>query len=100
LGCFVPASSAVIGLTDAIFTCLHSRDVPDTSSFLLDIQAASLALKNSSPQSLILLDEFGKGTLATDGIGLFVAVLLEFLSRKQCPRIIASTHFHGLPLFS
>lgn len=46
---------------------------------------------------MILLDEFGKGTTSTDGIGLFAAVLESFVSRGlNCPNIIAATHFHGI----
>ena len=47
-------------------------------------------------RSLILIDEFGKGTTSTDGIGLFSAVIEDFARREfECPKVIAATHFHG-----
>jgi DNA mismatch repair protein MSH5 len=54
----------------------------------------SVALENSSENSLVIIDEFGKGTLPADGIGLFAATLESFASRGAlCPRLLTATHF-------
>eukprot|EP00842_Homolaphlyctis_polyrhiza_P006252 jgi/Hompol1/6628/HPOL_002899-RA len=97
IGSFVPAESATIGLTDRILTRIQSDDSVSAmkSTFLTDLQQLSAALCNSTEHSLIIIDEFGKGTAISDGIGLFCAVL-ESLAERQatCPRILAATHFH------
>ncbi|KAG6814232.1 hypothetical protein H0H92_015347 [Tricholoma furcatifolium] len=84
------------------------------SAFMIDLNQVSLALRNCTARSLIILDEFGKGTLSTgsylllfvvflivyaaaDGAGLFCAVLQHFLRRgKSCPKVLAATHFHDV----
>lgn len=58
----------------------------------------SFSLYNSTPSSLIVIDEFGKGTTEIDGLSLLAASLLHFIERKEnCPFVIVSTHFHNLP---
>lgn len=57
-------------------------------------------LKYSSPNSLIVIDEFGKGTADIDGLALLAASVLHFLQREaQCPHLVVSTHFHRLITF-
>ncbi|KAJ3076928.1 MutS protein msh5 [Podochytrium sp. JEL0797] len=52
------------------------------------------ALRNSTRRSLILIDEYGKGTLHSDGVGLFCASIKHFLDRgAECPKVLATTHF-------
>ncbi len=54
-------------------------------------------LYNSTANTLIVLDEFGKGTADTDGLALLSSCLRDFLERKEsCPHILISTHFHTL----
>ncbi|KZV85507.1 hypothetical protein EXIGLDRAFT_255658 [Exidia glandulosa HHB12029] len=99
IGCFVPVESATIGLVDKIFTRVQARESISKiqSSFMLDLNQVSLALRNSTARSLILLDEFGKGTLDTDGAGLLVGVLRHLLGRgADCPRVLATTHFRDV----
>lgn len=63
---------------------------------MIDLQQISIALRNSTLKSLLIFDEFGKGTGSTDGAGLFCGVMEHLLKRgKDCPKIIAATHFHG-----
>ncbi|KAL1760365.1 DNA mismatch repair protein MutS [Schizophyllum commune] len=64
---FVPADSATLGLVDKIFTRISTRDSVSKvqSAFMIDLNQVSLALRNSTARSLILLDEFGKGTIST-----------------------------------
>jgi DNA mismatch repair protein MSH5 len=98
LGSFVPAQSARIGLTDKILTRIATRESvsKNSSAFMIDLQQTNIALLNSTSRSLVLLDEFGKGTTSLDGIGLFCAVVESFAGREhECPKLIAATHFHG-----
>ena len=61
---------------------------------MIDLQQVSLALRNCTDRSLIILDEFGKGTLSTDGVGLFCSSIESLTSRgMQSPKVIAATHF-------
>lgn len=56
-----------------------------------------LALYSSTPSSLIIVDEFGKGTTEIDGLALLASCLDHFLSRGvKCPHVLASTHFHDV----
>ncbi|KAJ3023757.1 MutS protein msh5 [Thoreauomyces humboldtii] len=97
IGSFVPAVSAVIGICDKILTRIHTRETVSKtqSSFMIDLLQVSNALRTASERSLVLLDEFGKGTQLSDGIGLSCAVLESFAQRKElCPKILTATHFH------
>ncbi|KAK2465358.1 hypothetical protein APHAL10511_002712 [Amanita phalloides] len=99
IGCFVPAESARLGIVDKLFTRVSTRESVSKiqSAFMIDLNQVSFALRNCTPRSLILLDEFGKGTLAADGAGLFCGVLLHLLARgADCPKMIAATHFHDV----
>ncbi|GLB38388.1 putative ATPase domain of DNA mismatch repair MUTS family protein [Lyophyllum shimeji] len=99
IGCFVPAESATLGIVDKIFTRISTRESVSKvqSAFMIDLNQVSLALRNCTAHSLVLLDEFGKGTLSTDGAGLFCAVLKHLLARgANCPKVLAATHFHDV----
>ncbi|PIL22345.1 hypothetical protein GSI_15033 [Ganoderma sinense ZZ0214-1] len=81
------------------FTRVQTRESVSRvqSAFMIDLNQVSIALRNSTSRSLILLDEFGKGTLSTDGAGLLCGVLKHLLGRGlSCPKVIATTHFHDL----
>ncbi|KIL63255.1 hypothetical protein M378DRAFT_187097 [Amanita muscaria Koide BX008] len=96
---FVPAESATLGITDKIFTRVSTRESVSKlqSAFMIDLNQVSYALRNCSARSLILMDEFGKGTLATDGAGLFCGVLKHLLNRgSNCPKLLAATHFYDV----
>ncbi|QGI58359.1 hypothetical protein CEK26_000485 [Fusarium fujikuroi] len=97
IGSFVPAVQATIGLTESILTCMSSRESMSggESAFARDMKQAALSMKSSTPKSLILVDEFGKGTNGDDGAGLLSALLDYYLSLgPECPRLLAATHFH------
>ncbi|CAE6415963.1 unnamed protein product [Rhizoctonia solani] len=99
IGCFVPAQSARLGIVDKIFTRLQTKEGVSKlqSAFMIDLAQVSLALRNCTARSLIILDEFGKGSLSTDGAGLFAGVIYQLLKRgNNCPKVFASTHFHEL----
>nr|CAG8531242.1 9277_t:CDS:10 [Entrophospora candida] len=97
IGSFVPAESAIIGLTDKIFTRIQTRETISKiqSAFMIDLQQISFALRNSTSKSLLIIDEFGKGTGST--AGLFCGVIEHLLKRgHNCPKVIAATHFHEI----
>jgi DNA mismatch repair protein MSH5 len=61
------------------------------------MKQAALSTRASTPKSLILIDEFGKGTNGDDGAGLLAALLDHYLSLgPDCPRLLAATHFHEI----
>ncbi|KAM0245064.1 hypothetical protein ACHAP5_005736 [Fusarium lateritium] len=99
IGSFVPATQAIIGLTDCILTCISPRESMSggESAFARDMKQAALSTKSSAPRSLVLIDEFGKGTNGDDGAGLLAALLDQYLSLgRDCPRLLAATHFHEI----
>ncbi|RFN43393.1 DNA mismatch repair protein msh5 [Fusarium flagelliforme] len=99
IGSFVPATQAVIGLTESILTCISPREsmTGGESAFARDMKQAALSTRASTPKSLILIDEFGKGTNGDDGAGLLAALLDHYLSLgPDCPRLLAATHFHEI----
>ncbi|KAF8332768.1 uncharacterized protein EI90DRAFT_2918244 [Cantharellus anzutake] len=101
---FVPAESARLGVIDKIFTRLQTTESVSKiqSAFMIDLNQVSLALRNATARSLVLLDEFGKGTLSTDGAGLFCGVIQHLLQSFNdqnirsdgTPKVLAATHFH------
>lgn len=70
IGSFVPADAAIIGITDKILTRITTRETVSKtqSAFMIDLQKIALALNHATPRSLIIIDEFGKGT---DSCGAF-----------------------------
>jgi DNA mismatch repair protein MSH5 len=98
VGSFVPAESARIGLTDKILSKVTTRETVSRSqsAFMLDLQQISLALSLATQRSLLIIDEFGKGTESSDGAGLACAVMEHLLSLgNERPKVIGATHFHG-----
>lgn len=67
VGCFVPAERAKIGLTDKILTRIATRETVSKiqSSFIIDLQQIALAINLATHRSLVIIDEFGKGTEST-----------------------------------
>lgn len=98
-GCHVPATSAKIGLLDGIFSRIYIAEstYQDSSSFLTDLHQMSRVLMNSTSKSLILIDEFGKGTNSNDGCALLTACLESLAGRKLlAPLTIVITHFSNV----
>ncbi|KAG8533403.1 uncharacterized protein KY384_002186 [Bacidia gigantensis] len=99
VGCFVPAHRAVIGLTDKILTRIATRETVSRiqSAFMNDLQQVALATTLVTRRSLLLLDEFGKGTDSHDGVGLACGVFDHFLKMgDERPKVLAATHFHEM----
>ncbi|GAB1227365.1 hypothetical protein ENUP19_0337G0004 [Entamoeba nuttalli] len=96
LGCGVCASSAQIPLFSHIFTKFSSSDssLSSLSAFTIDCSLLSTSLRHLSNDSLLLIDEFGKGTHPSDGLALFIATILYLQSLgSNAPKTIISTHF-------
>lgn len=99
VGSFVPADEAIIGVTDQILTRISTRECvsENESAFAIDLRQIGYCMKSAKRRSLVLVDEFGKGTRADDGAGLMTALLDHFLSLgSQSPRVLAATHFHEI----
>jgi DNA mismatch repair protein MutS len=99
IGSFVPAQSARIGIVDRIFTRVGASDnlARGESTFLVEMNETANILNNATTQSLILLDEIGRGTSTFDGLSIAWAVA-EYLhkeNRLRCKTLFA-THYHEL----
>nr|XP_019048099.1 hypothetical protein I302_01864 [Kwoniella bestiolae CBS 10118]OCF27029.1 hypothetical protein I302_01864 [Kwoniella bestiolae CBS 10118] len=97
MGSFVPAEQAVIGICDKIFTRLQTKESSSkhASAFMIDLGQVSQALRGATEKSLVILDEFGKGTITWDGAGLLAGVI-DYLQAGPCPKTVVLTHFHEL----
>lgn len=98
MGSFVPASHAIIGVTDKIFTRVGASDnlSGGESTFMVEMNETASIINNLSERSLILLDEIGRGTSTYDGISIAWSII-EFL--QQCsekPKTLFATHYHEL----
>ena len=99
MGCFVPAKAATIGLVDKIFTRVGASDNLSSgeSTFMVEMNETASILNNISDNSLILLDEIGRGTSTYDGISIAWAIA-EFLHTHPSakPKTLFATHYHEL----
>ncbi|MBI4500194.1 MAG: DNA mismatch repair protein MutS [Gemmatimonadetes bacterium] len=97
IGSFVPAESAVIGVTDRIFTRVGASDNlgRGQSTFMVEMSETSAILHGASRRSLVLLDEIGRGTSTYDGVAIAWAVTEHLHDRIGCKTIFA-THYHEL----
>ncbi|KAB8218668.1 DNA mismatch repair protein Msh5 [Aspergillus novoparasiticus] len=98
VGSFVPAESVEMGITDKILVKSNSQDSVSQmqSTFMNDLQQISFDLKQMTERSLLIIDEFGKGTSESDGIGLICGILKHLLIVENAPKVIAATHFHEI----
>ncbi|KAJ1957284.1 hypothetical protein EC988_000910 [Linderina pennispora] len=97
IGSFVPADFAIVSLTDRIFVMGKAMEslYRHTSALSADLELVRMALTGATHRSLVLLDEFGRGTNPADGLGLFCGVMVSLSSRsRDRPMLIAVTHFH------
>lgn len=99
VGSFVPAKTANISIVDAIFTRVGASDDLATgqSTFMVEMNEVSTILKNATENSLIILDEIGRGTSTFDGMSIARAVL-EFVCKKKTlgAKSLFATHYHEL----
>ena len=100
VGSFVPAAKASVGITDKLLVRIATRESVSRSqsAFMVDLQQVSMALSLATNRSLLIIDEFGKGTAANDGAGLAAGLFehLASLGNAKRPRVLAATHFHEI----
>ena len=101
IGSFVPAVSAVIGNIDRIFTRIGSSDdlAGGRSTFMLEMTETAMILNNATRNSLVLLDEIGRGTSTFDGLSLAWASA-KYISEKVCALTLFATHYFELTLLA
>ena len=97
IGCFVPASSAHIGVVDAIFTRVGASDdlAAGQSTFMVEMTEVAEILRYASKNSLVILDEIGRGTSTFDGMSIARAVVEYICDNIGCKTLFA-THYHEL----
>ncbi len=97
MGCFVPAKQAEIALTDRIFTRVGASDdlALGQSTFMVEMMEVANILQNATNNSLIVLDEIGRGTSTFDGLSIAWSVV-EYLSNNMNAKTLFSTHYHEL----
>lgn len=97
IGSFVPASSAKLPIIDKIFTRVGASDdiASGQSTFMLEMSEVSNILKNATKNSLIILDEIGRGTSTFDGLSIAWAVA-EYVHKKIGAKTLFATHYHEL----
>lgn len=99
IGCFVPATSANIGMVDRIFTRVGASDdlASGQSTFMVEMNEVANILRNATAKSLLILDEIGRGTSTFDGLSIAWAVV-EHISNKKLlgAKTLFATHYHEL----
>ncbi|KAM8826385.1 mutS protein homolog 5 isoform 1-T1 [Synchiropus picturatus] len=100
IGSDVPVKEAEIGLVDGIFTCMPSRESVSArlSMFTRELNKMAQALNCSTGNSLVLIDEFGKGTNTVDGLSLLAACVSHWLRKAEddVPNVLLATNFNSL----
>jgi DNA mismatch repair protein MutS len=97
MGSFVPATRAVVGVADRVFTRVGASDnlVRGQSTFMVEMSETSAILHTATARSLVLLDEIGRGTSTWDGVSIAWAVSEHLHERIGCKTVFA-THYHEL----
>jgi DNA mismatch repair protein MSH5 len=99
IGSFIPAEKAVIGLTDKILTRIATRESVsrNQSAFMIDLQQVALIMNLATARTLVVIDEFGKGTNVSDGAGLCCGIFQYLLDLGvHRPKVLSATHFHEI----
>jgi DNA mismatch repair protein MutS len=96
-GSFVPADSALLPITDRVFTRIGAADnlARGRSTFMVEMTETAVILNTATSRSLVVLDEIGRGTSTYDGLALAWSVI-EHLHEKVRARTLFATHYHEL----
>lgn len=97
IGGFVPAESATLSLCDFLFSRLGASDdiMKGQSTFMVEMSETAEILRHSSENSLIILDEVGRGTSTFDGLGIAWSIMEHIVRKIKCLTLFA-THYHEL----
>lgn len=101
IGSFVPADSAHIGVVDKLFSRVGAADdlARGRSTFMVEMVETATILGQSTPNSLVILDEIGRGTATFDGLSIAWAVVEHLHNQIKC-RALFATHYHELTALS
>ncbi|MCB1965941.1 MAG: DNA mismatch repair protein MutS, partial [Candidatus Accumulibacter sp.] len=101
VGSYVPASRAVLGPLDQIFTRIGAADdlAAGHSTFMVEMTESAAILHHASERSLVLMDEVGRGTSTFDGMALAFAICRHLLEKNRCLTLFA-THYFELTLLA
>jgi DNA mismatch repair protein MutS len=96
-GCFVPAARAKIGIVDRLFSRVGASDnlARGRSTFMVEMVETAAILAQATPNSLVILDEIGRGTSTYDGLAIAWAVVEAMHDQVKC-RTLFATHYHEL----
>jgi DNA mismatch repair protein MutS len=97
VGCFVPAEHAEVGLCDYIFSRLGASDdiISGQSTFMVEMSETAEIIRHATSESLIILDEIGRGTSTYDGLSIAWSLVEYFVNKTQALTLF-STHYHEL----
>jgi len=97
IGCFIPAKKAQVGIVDYIFSRLGASDdiIKGQSTFMVEMSETAEIIRHASEDSLIILDEIGRGTSTYDGLSIAWS-LVEYFVKKTKALTLFSTHYHEL----
>lgn len=99
MGSFVPAASAEIGVVDRIFTRVGASDdlSAGQSTFMVEMNEVAYILDNATKNSLVILDEIGRGTSTFDGLAIAWSVVEYIANKNKCgAKTLFATHYHEL----
>ena len=95
IGSYVPADRCVLGPLDRIFTRIGASDdlASGRSTFMVEMTEAAAILHHATPNSLVLMDEIGRGTSTFDGMALAFAILRHLIDKNRCLTLFATHYF-------
>ncbi|KAL0552823.1 hypothetical protein IC582_011950 [Cucumis melo] len=97
LGCYIPCETCTLSVVDTIFTRLGATDriMTGESTFLVECSETASVLQHATQDSLVILDELGRGTSTFDGYAIAYAVFRHLIEKVNC-RLLFATHYHPL----